>query len=105
MIAFFFIFWHVFQTRGWIQSPWWVEHVTRPLGGGIFDPKHAAISSAEAVRSSTIATAFIQLAAVCIGGISGVAIQGALSSKSETLTQPVETIVTPDVTTDKPDVV
>ena len=57
VIAFFFIFWHVFQTRGWIQSPWWVEHVTRPLGGGIFDPKHAAVSSADAVRSSIIAAA------------------------------------------------
>jgi succinate dehydrogenase / fumarate reductase cytochrome b subunit len=57
VIAFFFIFWHVFQTRGWIQNPWWVEHVTRPLGGGLFDPKQAAISSADAVRSSTIATA------------------------------------------------
>jgi succinate dehydrogenase / fumarate reductase cytochrome b subunit len=57
VIAFFFIFWHVFQTRGWIQNPWWFEHVTRPLGGGLFLPKHAAISSAEAVRSSTIATA------------------------------------------------
>ena len=57
VIAFFFIFWHVFQTRGWIQNPWWVEHVTRRLGGGLFDPKHAAISSANAVRVSTIAVA------------------------------------------------
>lgn len=63
----------------------------------------AAAVIVSAYTSSTIATAFIQLAAVCIGGISGVAIQGALSSKSETLTQtPVETIPAPE---DKPDVV
>jgi len=65
VIAFFFIFWHVFQTRGWIQSPWWVEHVTRPLGGGIFDPKHAAISSADAVRVSIIAVASYLIGALC----------------------------------------
>ena len=42
VIAFAFILWHVFQTRGWINnSQWWLEHVTRKLGGGLFDPKHA----------------------------------------------------------------
>ena len=65
VIAFFFIFWHVFQTRGWIQSPWWVEHVTRPLGGGLFDPKHAAISSADAVRVSIIAAACYLIGVLC----------------------------------------
>ena len=41
VIAFAFIAWHVFQTRGWINSDWWLDHVTRPLGGGLFKPKDA----------------------------------------------------------------
>ena len=41
VIAFAFIFWHVFQTRGWINSQWWLQNVTRLLGGGLFDPDYA----------------------------------------------------------------
>ena len=37
VIAFAFILWHVFHTRGWFPSEWWTAHVTRPLGGGTFD--------------------------------------------------------------------
>ena len=50
VIAFAFILWHVFQTRGWINCSWWLDHVTRPAGGGIFDAKDAARTSAEAVQ-------------------------------------------------------
>ncbi|MEI8373012.1 MAG: succinate dehydrogenase [Planctomycetota bacterium] len=50
VIAFAFIFWHVFQTRGWINSDWWLEHVTRPLGGGVFDHKKAVNTGIEAVQ-------------------------------------------------------
>ena len=50
VIAFAFIFWHVFQTRGWINTDWWLEHVTRPLGGGVFDPKHAVKTGVKAVQ-------------------------------------------------------
>lgn len=59
----------------------------------------AAAVVVSAYTTSTIASAFIQLAAVCIGGISGVAIQGAFSNKS------VSTNVEPPVTTETPDVV
>lgn len=64
----------------------------------------AALSIAAAVivsayTTSTIASAFIQLAAVCIGGISGVAVQSAFSNKS--VSTPVET----PTTTETPDVV
>ena len=47
VIAFAFIFWHVFQTRGWINTEWWLEHVTRPLGGGIFDAKDAVTQASK----------------------------------------------------------
>jgi succinate dehydrogenase / fumarate reductase cytochrome b subunit len=48
VIAFIFIFWHVFHMRGWINSPWWLEHVTRPLGGGKFEANKCAVESATA---------------------------------------------------------
>lgn len=42
VIALVFILWHVFQMRGWFEFDWWLEHVTRPLGGAKFDPTSAA---------------------------------------------------------------
>jgi succinate dehydrogenase / fumarate reductase cytochrome b subunit len=50
VIAFAFILWHVFQTRGWINTGWWLEHVTRPLGGGVFDAKQAVNTGIKAVQ-------------------------------------------------------
>jgi succinate dehydrogenase / fumarate reductase cytochrome b subunit len=50
VIAFAFILWHVFQTRGWINTEWWLENVSRPMGGGIFNAKQAEITSARAVQ-------------------------------------------------------
>ncbi len=52
VIAFAFIAWHVFQTRGWINSDWWLDHVTRPLGGGLFKPKDAVDTSAYAIQAA-----------------------------------------------------
>ena len=40
--VFAFILWHVFQMRGWFEIPWWTQHVTRPLGGALFDYENAA---------------------------------------------------------------
>ena len=39
VVALVFILWHVFHTRGWLPGQWWMAHVTRPLGGGTFDPR------------------------------------------------------------------
>jgi succinate dehydrogenase / fumarate reductase cytochrome b subunit len=50
VVAFAFIFWHVFQTRGWINTDWWLQHVTKPLGGARFNPKEALSSGAGAVQ-------------------------------------------------------
>jgi len=52
VIAMAFILWHVFHMRGWIQAEWWVSHVTHPLGGGHFDPHHAAETAAAAIQAS-----------------------------------------------------
>jgi succinate dehydrogenase / fumarate reductase, cytochrome b subunit len=54
VIALVFILWHVFQTRGWLPEGWWMEHVTRPLGGGKFDPQHAAKTAAVAFQASLV---------------------------------------------------
>ena len=54
VIAFAFILWHVFQMRGWFHFPWWVENVTRPLGGGRFDPKNVATAPAVIQASAAV---------------------------------------------------
>ena len=60
VVAMVFILWHVFQTRGWLPGQWWMEHVTRPLGGGTFDAQHAAKTAAAAIQASLV----VQLAYV-----------------------------------------
>ena len=57
VIAFAFILWHVFQTRGWINTDWWLHHVTQPLGGGLFDPKQAVTTGVEAVQQAGVGRA------------------------------------------------
>ena len=52
VIALAFILWHVFHTRGWLPGEWWMEHVTRPLGGGTFDAADAAATAAAAIQAS-----------------------------------------------------
>jgi succinate dehydrogenase / fumarate reductase cytochrome b subunit len=54
VLALAFILWHVFHTRGWLPGEWWMEHVTRPLGGGTFNPADAAATAAAAIRASAI---------------------------------------------------
>jgi len=54
VIAFLFILWHVFHTRGWLPTEWWMTHVTRPLGGGTFDAANAAATAALTIQTSPI---------------------------------------------------
>lgn len=53
VIAFFFVYWHVFHMQGWFQSDWWLEHVAGPLGGARFDPAHA-VTAAAAIQASPV---------------------------------------------------
>ena len=50
MIAFVFIFWHVFHMHGWFHFDWWTEGVAEPLGGHKFRPYSAASTAALALR-------------------------------------------------------
>ncbi|MEN6495401.1 MAG: succinate dehydrogenase cytochrome b558 subunit [Thermoguttaceae bacterium] len=61
VIAFVFIFWHVFQMHGWFRNDWWHETVIRPLGGGTFDPSAASMTTAAAIQSSSLMIAFYAL--------------------------------------------
>jgi succinate dehydrogenase / fumarate reductase, cytochrome b subunit len=54
VVALAFIMWHVFHTRGWLPGEWWMEHVTRPLGGGTFDAHNAAVTAAAAIQASLV---------------------------------------------------
>jgi succinate dehydrogenase / fumarate reductase, cytochrome b subunit len=66
-VAFAFIVWHVFHTRGWFVSPWWQANVTRPLGGGTFDAANAAATAAAAIQASTVvAAAYAAGVAACV---------------------------------------
>jgi succinate dehydrogenase / fumarate reductase cytochrome b subunit len=49
VVAFVFIFWHVFQMHGWFRFEWWTTTVARPLGGAQFIPADAAASAAQAI--------------------------------------------------------
>lgn len=53
VIAFFFIFWHVFHMHGWFKFEWWVENVAKPLGGKQFDPANV-ITAAKAIQASPL---------------------------------------------------
>ncbi len=67
VVAFAFIAWHVFDTRGWIQESWWVAHVTHPLGGGTFDAARAAATATASVQASGwVAAAYLVGVLACV---------------------------------------
>lgn len=57
MIAFVFIFYHVFHLHGWFHNEWWLEKIALPLGGASFSPYNAA-STLKAAMSGVIIPAF-----------------------------------------------
>jgi succinate dehydrogenase / fumarate reductase, cytochrome b subunit len=54
MIAFVFIFWHVFHMHGWFHADAWMQNVAEPLGGGKFRAYNASSTAAEAMQMSLI---------------------------------------------------
>lgn len=52
LIAFAFIFLHVFHMHGWLHLDWWINNVAQPLGGAKFKPYNAASSAAAALQGS-----------------------------------------------------
>jgi len=54
MIAFLFIFWHVFHMHGWFHADAWMQNVAEPLGGGKFRAYNATSTAIEAMQMSAI---------------------------------------------------
>jgi succinate dehydrogenase / fumarate reductase cytochrome b subunit len=54
IIAFLFIFWHVFHMHGWFHSEAWLTRLAEPLGGAQFRPFNAASSLALAMRGFVV---------------------------------------------------
>jgi succinate dehydrogenase / fumarate reductase, cytochrome b subunit len=54
LIAFAFIFFHVFHLHGWFHSDWWIENVARPLNGANFRAYNAASTLGAAMSGVVI---------------------------------------------------
>jgi len=54
IIAFLFIFWHVFHMHGWFHESTWLKYVAEPLAGAQFKPYNASSTAAEAMQASII---------------------------------------------------
>ena len=53
MIAFFYIFGHVFHMHGWIHADWWLN-IAKNLNGAQFSPYSASSTAGEAMRNPLI---------------------------------------------------
>jgi succinate dehydrogenase / fumarate reductase, cytochrome b subunit len=54
LIAFAFIFYHVFHMHGWFHADWWLQNVAQPLGGGQFKPYNASSTAGAALQGNFI---------------------------------------------------
>lgn len=54
LIAFAFIFYHVFHMHGWFHADWWLKTVAEPLGGAQFKPYNASSTAGAAFQGNFI---------------------------------------------------
>lgn len=54
LVAFVFIFAHVFHLHGWFHTPVWLDNVAEPLGGAQFKPYNAASTLGAAFQKSAL---------------------------------------------------
>jgi succinate dehydrogenase cytochrome b subunit len=66
MIAFVFIFWHVFHMHGWFHGQEWVKNVVEPYGGGLFRPYNAASSAGLALQNAVVAVLYAVGVLACV---------------------------------------
>jgi succinate dehydrogenase / fumarate reductase cytochrome b subunit len=59
VIAFFFIFWHVFHMHGWIHNEWWITGIAKPAFGAQFRAYNAATSAALAMKHTIIVLLYV----------------------------------------------
>jgi len=58
VIAFIFIFYHVFHMHGWFHFEWWHENITEPFGGAQFKPYSATSTTAAALQNGLVTAAY-----------------------------------------------
>ncbi len=66
VIAFLFIFWHVFHMHGWFHGQTWLTNVAEPLGGAEFRPYNAASSLTLALRGIVVPTLYAIGVVACV---------------------------------------
>jgi succinate dehydrogenase / fumarate reductase cytochrome b subunit len=67
LIAFAFIFWHVFHMHGWFHADWWLKNVAEPLGGAQFKPYNASSTAGAALQGNLIVQLFYGIGiAACV---------------------------------------
>ncbi len=59
MIAFVFIFWHVFHMNGLIHTEWFRETIADPIGLAQFRPYNAASTAARALQSPLVSIFYL----------------------------------------------
>ncbi|MCI0492842.1 MAG: succinate dehydrogenase cytochrome b558 subunit [Planctomycetes bacterium] len=66
MIAFLFIFWHVFHMHGWFRNAAWLEYVAEPYGGARFRAYNAASTAGEALQNTVVAVLYATGVLACV---------------------------------------
>lgn len=66
VIAFLFIFQHVFHMHGWFHNSWWMQNVAQPFGGAEFDPRHAASSAGKALQGWAMGAWYVVGILACV---------------------------------------
>lgn len=66
MIAFLFIFWHVFHMHGWFHNDFWLRNVAEPLAGAQFRPYNAASSLLMAMQSPVVTALYAVGVIACV---------------------------------------
>lgn len=66
MIAFVFIFWHVFHLNGLVHTEWYREAIADPIGIAKFRPYNAASTAARALQSPVISILYAVGLLACV---------------------------------------
>ena len=66
MIAFVFIFWHVFHLNGLIHAAWFRDAIADPIGLAQFRPYNAASTAARALQSPLVSFFYIVGTLACV---------------------------------------
>ena len=66
ILAFFFIFAHVFHMHGWFHTEFWHTYVSGPFGGATFKPYNAGSTAALSLQGNPAVAAFYAIGVVAV---------------------------------------